>query len=376
MKLVTLALASSITLFGGCFVLGCTGGEADASSVITVPLDRDWTPPTSNGGSPSTGGSSGSAGDGAGGEAGSSGADPSTDVNLVWPSSGCGMDLPPEQLPTVPGSREGYTAYTVMQMGETISGTDPTKAVARDMWVRVPFDYDPNHPYEVVYIGIGCGGGNGENASYPLFNEAQGGDEEKIYVGVDLPANQPNGPCYDNRAGEASMEWEAFDLMHTLLESKFCVDNNRVYVGGFSTGGWLANMWGCYFAGLDPDRKFAPNFRIRGQAATTGNQPDNNPTCNGPVAGFWLHDSDDMANLIQGNIDGLNRVLEMNDCVGSATAPWGATSDLSDVCLQYTDCPAEYPVIFCTTSGRGHSDQPERSIPGYTQFFSMMTASQ
>jgi hypothetical protein len=357
----------------GALATACTGGEADASSVITIPNDIGWTPPVDNtpsagtAGTSGTGGSSGAAGSG-------SSDDPAVNVTLEWRSSGCGQPLPPDQVPTVPGSREGYTLFTVMQTGETIIGNDPNKATPRDIFVRVPFDYDPNKAYPVVYIGIGCGAGTGQNASYPLFDEEKGGSEQAIYVGVSLPPNQPNGPCYDNRAGETSQEWEAFELFHTLVESTYCADNNRVFVGGYSTGGWLANMWGCYFAGINPARKFAPNFRIRGQAATTGNQPENNPDCNGPVAGIWIHDQDDTVNLIAGNIAGLDRVLEMNGCVDSPTEPWGSAEDgLAEVCERYTECPAEYPVIFCTTTGRGHSDQPERTIPGYTQFFEMMT---
>jgi hypothetical protein len=348
----------------------CTGGDADASNVITIPNDIGWTPPDNTGGMPSTGGSAGTAGNTSTTDAGN---EPPyiANVNLPWPSTGCGEVLPDTQVGTVPGSREGYTKFTVMQTGETISGNDPSKAVPRDFFVRVPFDYDLNKPYDVVYLGMGCGAGTGDLSTYPLFIESQGGNEQRIYVGVSLPVNMPNSNCYDNRAGAASMEWEAFELMHNFVESHYCVDNNRIFYGGYSSGGWIASMYGCYFAGLKPDRKFAPNFRLRGQAATTGNQPENNPPCNGPVAGLWIHDQDDTANAIAGNIAALNRVLLMDDCVDSPTEPWGEGT-LSDVCLRYTACPPEYPVIFCTTVGRGHSDQPERTIPAYNQYFTLM----
>jgi hypothetical protein len=359
--------------------LACTGGTADNSDVIKIPNDIGWTPPvTGAAGTAGTGGAAG-AGGSSGAATGDSGApDPRTDINLVWPSSGCGQPLPADQVPTVPGERTGYTKRTVMQMGDTLAGNDPIKAVPRDIFIRVPADYDPNRAYQVVYVGMGCGTGTADTGTYPLFAEERGGNEQAIYVGVSLPVTDPdtglgpNGQCYDNRAGENSMEWEAFELFHTLVESTYCVDNNRVFISGYSTGGWLANMWGCYFAGLpDPPRQFAPNFRIRGQAAATGNQPNNNPTCNGPVAGFWLHDEADASNTIQGNYDGRDRVLEMNGCVGSPTEPWGE-GDLAGICERYVDCPAEYPVIFCTTTGYGHSDQPTNAIPGFTQFFALM----
>ena len=45
--------------------------------------------------------------------------------------------MPAEQIPTITGSREGYTEYSVMQNGATLVGVDPTKAVERAFWVRV-----------------------------------------------------------------------------------------------------------------------------------------------------------------------------------------------------------------------------------------------
>ena len=41
---------------------------------------------------------------------------------------------------------------------------------------------------------------------------------------------------------------------------------------------------------------------------------------------------------------------------------------------EYTDCPAAYPVVFCTTTGLGHADQHERAIPAFTLFFDEASA--
>jgi hypothetical protein len=266
-----------------------------------------------------------------------------------------------------------------METGETISGNDPTRAVPRDIYVRVPADYDPNRAYRVVYIGQGCGGGSGDQSTYPLFDESKGGDEQAIYVGISLPPPEFNGACYDNRAGEASLEWEAFQVFHTLVESTYCADNNRIFVSGYSTGGWLANMWGCYFGGYPSSgpRKFAPEWRIRGQAGTTGCQPDNiGQLCadtDHKVAALWLHDVNDPANPYACNHDvALPRVFADNGCTGNymtaPTEPWGEGT-LAQICLRYTSCPADYPVIFCSTQGNGHADQPANSIPAFTQFY-------
>jgi hypothetical protein len=216
-----------------------------------------------------------------GGAINGSGAAPGNPLSKFQPSTGCGVPLPAEQVPTVPGSRTGYTELEVEQTGATLGANQPDRAGKRQFFLRVPADYDPNRPYRVVYIGQGCGGlRSGNTNTYPLFDEASGGTEQAVYVALSVPDNDANPGCYDNNSGSESQEWEAFDLIHTFVESHYCVDNDRIYVSGYSTGAWLATMWGCYFGGtpsppLDaPDlvagrmeRRFAPRWAIRGSAA-------------------------------------------------------------------------------------------------------------
>jgi poly(3-hydroxybutyrate) depolymerase len=406
------------------------------------------------------------ASDGGSGSAGTSGG--SQQINL-----GCGKPLPANQPISVAGTPKGYLQYTVMGTGETLLGNQPDTVGKRTFWVRVPADYDPNTKYRTVYIGQGCGAANdSENSTYQLYREASGGDEEAIYVAIDTPVDMVNVNCYDNRNGPESQEWLAFQLFHDVVDSTYCVDNNRVYVSGYSTGGWLGNMWGCYFAGdgehpyngsvptsragavpkadagaagaggggdagESPDassadaaagasgasgvgvvdaaagatgaagsgtdnsdgdvndtppyvagpgaRKFAPQYHIKVQAVTSGGEPANNPPCNGPVAAIWIHDLSDTSNPISGNQAALARVLKMNGCVGSSmsnspTATWDPEPTSNDpnvmeipqVCLRYTSCPAQYPVVFCTTRGIGHLDQHELAIPAFTDFFKLV----
>jgi hypothetical protein len=303
------------------------------------------------------------------------------------PSTGCGKPAPATQVPTIPGNRTGYTEYLVTQTGKTLGTDEPTKAGERQIFVRVPPDYDPAKPYRVVYIGQGCGANRAaKNNTYPLFIEAQGGTEQAVYVAVSVPDNDANPGFYDNNSGPQSQEWEAFELMHTLVESTFCVDNNQIFVTGYSTGGWLSNMWGCYFGGIpDPPRKFAPQWAIRGHAAVTGSLPPNQPRpCSGKSAGFWLHDAGDTGNRIATNIAAINLTLETNGCMGNyedgPKKPWAPAANIAglqgDICQEYTGCPAEvaakYPIVFCTTNGLGHGDQSTSAIPAITTFFDLM----
>jgi poly(3-hydroxybutyrate) depolymerase len=301
---------------------------------------------------------------------------------------GCGKPLPANHVVTDPGLPTGYMHYTVMGTGASLAGPQPAKVGPRTFWVRVPADYDPNHHYQVVHLGQGCGGYEVANLStYRLFDEATGGNEEAIYVALDIPRDMANMDCYDDDADtRASQEWEAFALIHSLVDQTYCVDNDRVDVVGYDYGGALANMWGCYFAGdgampaSDPTkpRLFAPAYHIRAQGSVAGFEPDN-PLCNGPVAAIFIHDIIDSTayNLEEQARD---RALRMNGCMGSPTAPWhpeliGPGHEAADACLKYTACPAATPVVFCTTMGQGHADQPELAVPAFTLFFKELAPS-
>jgi len=396
-------LVGAVAALFGALSGGCS--ENNEGNVTIPPPPSNYVPPSS--GSSSTAGTSAQAGSGGSGSVipnggtSSGGADAGNpgDVTKPWRSSGCGKALPADQVQTIPGSRTGYTEFHVTETGKTLGADVPADAGDRQFFVRVPPDYDPSKPYRVVYIGQGCGAQHaGKTNTYPLFSETQGGSEEAVYIGLSVPDNAANPGCYDNNTGPLSQEWEAFDLIHTFVESTYCVDNNRIFVAGYSTGGWLSNMWGCYFGGtpsppLDkPDldaglteRKFSPKWAVRGHVNVTGSLPTNQPVpCNGPSAGLWIHDVLDKSNLIATNIAALNLSLKTNGCTGDYMAgpkqPWAPAENIDGlkggICQEYTGCPADvaknYPLIFCTTSGLGHSDQASSAIPAFTTLFNLL----
>lgn len=317
-------------------------------------------------------------------------------------SSGCGQPLPAQQVPTIPSSRTGYTEWNVYLKGDTLGAPQPSHAGPRQFFVRVPADYDPNTPYRVVYIGSGCGGQRvGNTNTYPLFDGARGGNEQAVYVALSVPDNYANPGCYDTNTGAESQELETFEAIHTLVESRYCIDNDRIYAAGYSTGSTLVNQWGCYFGGasspaLDqPDldagrtlRRFAPDFAIRGTLGVSGFMPPNVPVpCNGPAAHLWIHDSTDKSNLLESNVQALDLALKTNGCTGDYAngpkRPWAPAEAIptlaGGVCQEYTGCPAavaaRYPIVFCTTDGFGHADQAEHAIPAFSAFLEQAESS-
>jgi poly(3-hydroxybutyrate) depolymerase len=302
---------------------------------------------------------------------------PATGVDAVAKGPGCGKPKPTDQPMTVAGTPTGYKQYTVMGTGASLAGPQPTKVGPRTFWVRVPADYDPNHAYRVVYIGAGYNAFNDANlGGYPLYDAALGGTEEAIYVALDTPADMANMNGFDDRSGLASQEWEAFQLFQSVVDQTYCVDDDRIYVVGFETGADLANMWGCYFAGDGEmpasapaaPRAFAPTYHVRGEGGVSGLEPDDDPPCNGPVAALWIHDAGNADVPINLALAARDRALRMNGCVASPTAPWHPEL-AGGGCVQYTACPADYPVVFCTTNGLGQSSQIGTAVAAFSLLF-------
>ena len=288
-------------------------------------------------------------------------------------SAGCGLPVPSNQLLAT------YSQYSAHVTGATL---DPTVSVGpydRTYFVWLPKDYDSTQPYRVTFLFMGCGDRTAANtATYKLM----GKDPESIYVAIDMPPEglPPAGKdCYDNTVGKSSVEWEAMGAIASQVQKQFCIDENRVFVSGYSSGAWVSNMFGCYFAGKDPNRQFGPDVSVRGQASVTGGPVLPDVPCGGKVAALWIHDTDDAENIIGGNLTtSLPRVLAVNGCtdgVKGKQAPWGTSvPQLAAVCKEFTDCPPEYPVIFCTTSGFGHSAQDPTAVPAFIEFEDLMNA--
>lgn len=354
---------SRFGLFGCCYVFAVSCGGLSA---------------TTQGGNSGASGSQatpagGSAAAGAAGTfeiAGTAGTPIPVDVNLVSPSPGCG-------LPS--GQALGqYVLHSTHVTGRTLDPSFSVPAHDRGYYVWLPMDYDERKPYRVTFVFMGCGDRYAANTgTYKFFQH----DPEAIYVAMNMPPTgfPPEGKdCYDSTIGKQSVEWEFMGLTASAIQRSFCVDENRLFVSGYSTGAWVSNMFGCYFAGKDPTRLFGSDISIRGQGTFLGGPVQPDVPCGGKVAALWIHEQDDNAYPITGNLEvSLPRVLAVNGCAGGVLgpqAPWGSTPDLSRFCKQFTGCPAEYPVIFCSTVGYSKTAAEPLVYPGVIDFENLMNA--
>jgi poly(3-hydroxybutyrate) depolymerase len=192
---------------------------------------------------------------------------------------------------------------------------------------------------------------------------------------TDTPSNNLCHYCFDDGAATTapdSREYGYFDLLHKAIENDFCVDTDRQFYAGYSSGGWMAHQMGCQF----PDV-------LRAQGSVTGGLPPAINSCakecvDHKIAGFFIHDAMDSANVYAGSVQALERLLELNGCKGGrtmATAPTepysitGVPNDANFSCVRYTGCPVDYPIVFCTSLGKQHEPQTGAAVPGFWEFF-------
>ena len=291
-----------------------------------------------SGGSLGTGGSSGSGGtrDGgalldagrrdASGSAGSGGSGSSGDggpsVGVVR-SGGC--DKPTTQA-------ANQWVQSMVMAGTTSRATS----------VRLPSNYDPARAYPVIVLLHGCGGGTN---NVPMENAT--GSDAILVRGT----GSASGTCWETTANGADVAF--FDAMVKDAKHRFCTDEKRFFVVGYSSGSWLANQLTCIRSEV-----------LRGAATVTGGEAASG-TCKGPVSRIFIHDSDDTTNVISGSVKARDRQLTQNGCDKSIQP----TAHDPSPCMLYSGCPAAYPVMWCQTMGKEHGRQDSFAPTTFWNFF-------
>jgi len=292
---------------GGTTQTGTGGTTGDTGGSVGAGTGGTTTPPMGCAGTTGVGGASG-----AGGSMGTGGMGPGPYVKPApAPSPGCNQG-------TSPGSGRRTINYGMNQTRNyVVDGSSYTNGM----------------PNKLIFTLHGCGGyvTNGTNLpklpNFPntLYVMWQGGDSG----------------CYDDQS-RASPEYDVFDALLTEIESTFCIDKNRVFADGFSSGAWMAMMLGCQRATV---------VKAHGQGA--GGLPISiRPAvdCKGPEPALFSHGTADDQNHIHGSRQDRDRLLKTNQC-DSTTKPYGGFAQ----CVEYQNCLPGYPVVYCEYPGLGHS---------------------
>jgi poly(3-hydroxybutyrate) depolymerase len=263
-------------------------------------------------------------------------------------SDGCGKTAPAILTP------EQYVRLSLPDVAKTPKGAE------RVYEVRLPASYAPDRAYPVVFEDHGCDG------SIPFHIEKATGTDA-IVVALRAASNQDNnymGGCFATGPNDSELtEVPYFDAVVKALESNLCVDPSKLFMEGYSSGSWLTNLLGCVRAKT-----------IRGQANATGGLPAVMPAqCEGPIAALLAHDDTDDQNKFEEGIKARDRIKAINGC-SDATMPyeWDTNPSTPSTCVQYQGCKDGYPLIWCPTHGKGHSDQVPITTTGAWKLWSSL----
>jgi hypothetical protein len=333
-------------------------------------------------------------GSGGGGATGGGGAGGSAYVPKTLPtgmSAGCGM---------APGMKDNPNGFTIHNLTVPACGTGPITSkcvaplfapggrleekngafsfVARNYAVQLPTNYNVMTAYPLMIGGGGCGGGPTESGGG--YNAGQG-PGDAIRIGLSYTSDQTLG-CFadggnscaitaaDDPACVNTPEVPYFYAMLADVEAKYCIDKSKVYLGGYSSGGWETYTVGCAAADV-----------IRGILPVNGGLRNHRPACTGPIPALMVTGAADPDNPVgplvmdmayapsmltamvvnadilsldsNGSAPARDDILARNGCIGNATAVYDQAFPL---CMKYTGCPDKYPVVWCSVTGAGHQN--------------------
>jgi polyhydroxybutyrate depolymerase len=227
-------------------------------------------------------------------------------------SAGCGLGDT-----TSPCSKSGTTCSL------DVGGT------ARTYYVQLPANYSSAKQYPVVFQFHPMGG-TAEQAL--TMYRISAGLPDAIYV-------TPQGLSSGSSTGWANTNGQDIAFTKAMLadvQSKYCVDNARIFSTGFSYGGMMSFAVGCEMS--DVFRAIAP---MSGALYS-----DFNCKGTGPHIAMWgSHGLSDTVVPIADGRAARDKILAENHC-GTDTAPVDPSP-----CVAYQGCDQGYPVIWCEWDG-------------------------
>jgi polyhydroxybutyrate depolymerase len=305
----------------GATTQGDTSGGSGSSTSMSADDDDTGTPPADDDGGPADEGST-SPPDPTGGEGeSSSGGEP-----IGTP--GCGQ---PAVDPTAQWIEHA------IDVGGTM----------RQYWVWLPEPYDPARAYPVVYQFHGCSDSEDRQNNNPPVQDQSGADAIQV-------RGKAVGPCWDT-AGQGP-DVAFFDALVTDVEATWCADAERRFATGYSSGAFMTHVLAC-----------VRGDALLGVATIAGGQAGGD--CTGPVAALLIHDTDDPTVGISASRAARDAHLERNGC-DAVAAP---TPVDPSPCAAYSGCDEGLPVVWCETSGQGHSRQDGLAAPAFWGFLSALS---
>jgi len=329
-----------------------TGGVSTTASATTTGSP----PPSAANGSGGTTGTDGGPGTGGASTGGAS----TTDAGPTSGNATVGTDS---------GGTNGESTSASTTTGTTGGGTDPAPSAGcdspagltsgpasidvdglmRDYILLVPDDYDPSHPYKLIFGFHPWGGSADQTANMGYFGLEDVSGGQAILVAPEGLDYQGNGLGWGNEDGR---DVDFYYAMRDVFRSELCVDENRIFSTGFSFGAMFSFTLGC-----------TQDSMIRAIAPQAGNAMvagcENGERSVATMAFIGTEDS-----LIDGHRAAVQTFVGRNGCSTEAVTLESSWCDGLDsqfepcTCVEYPDCADGYPVTECEYNA-GHQFAPD-----------------
>jgi polyhydroxybutyrate depolymerase len=216
--------------------------------------------------------------------------------------------------------------------------------VTRTYVLDLPPAYDGSRAFPLVFAfhGASTSGRLFRSAFYGNLLSAMG--DEAILVHPDALGE----PTAWNTAADVPF----FDALVRELTSRLCVNEERIFATGHSSGGFFTNTLGCSRGDV-----------LRAIAPVSGGGPLGR-SCTGQVAAWVAHAENDATVNFTNGEGSRDRWLSANGCGDSTRAV------SPNPCVEYAGCDAGSPVRWCVYQD-GHN-WPEFAPAGIWEFFSAL----
>ncbi len=229
--------------------------------------------------------------------------------------------------------------------------------MSREYIIDIPANYDPTHPYRLIFswhqaYGSDTGNANGLHPANdgPNFNA-----KNYAYFGLLREATAANQPAiFVAPGGIGNLPWDynrdvvLFDDLLALVEANLCIDDSRVFTTGFSFGAMMS-----YALTLGRPSK------LRGAVAMAAANYNFTQPTNAHVAIAYMG----ATGMSDGTCPWGNDTMGGKACVlqhakdNGCTIPSGnnipttTAGSKKYLCYDFEGCKAGYPVKVCTFDG-------------------------
>ncbi|HXU07270.1 MAG TPA: hypothetical protein VN903_40240 [Polyangia bacterium] len=301
------------------------------------------------GGTAGRGGSGGSTG-GSAGSGGSLGGGGSGGGSAAVPSKGCGMANGVKTL-TTGGSSVMSALPTSTRLKITSGG------MSREYIIDIPANYDPNHPYRLIFSWHQAYGSDTGNANglHPANDGPNFDAKNYAYFGLHREMTAANDTAiFIAPGGIGNLPWDynrdvvLFDDILALVDANLCIDDSRVFTTGFSFGAMMSYaltlgrpsklrgavaMAAANYNFTQPTNAHVPIAYMGTTGMGDGTCPWGNDTMGGKAC-VLQHAKDNGCTIPSGN-----------------NIPTTTAGSKKFLCYDFEGCRAGYPVKVCTFDG-------------------------